>query len=630
MSKILKYCSLILCFCLVIGIINPTQLKVSADDIRYGYISGTNVNVRSGAGTNHSSVGKLSNTEVVILGTAQSNKGETWYHIRTYDTSITGYVHGDYVSIANTNHNILKGDTNGDYVINSLDVDNVNKHISGTQKLTGSAITCADTNSDGTVDSTDLANIQGHINGTVDLSLEAFPESYKSALKALKQTYPNYIFLADYIDLTFNEVVENQMLKHRKLVSMTDGKSWRALGPENYNWQTGAFNTYSGNWTDASREMIAHYVDPRNFLNINNVYAFVTQSYNEKQNADMLAKIIKGTFLENGFTDASAYECGDVNSDGMINTADLAAIRLHLLGIRTLSDSEKQRADVNGDKDINTADLAGVRLHLLELRTIPKVLEYEGSYINIIMEAARQSGVNPYVLASTIILEQGVNGTSALISGEHGCYNFFNYGASGSDVIGNGVAYAKSAGWTSRSASIIGGAKKYAEGYIAAGQNTYYYKDFDVQDTNPYTHQYAQSIYDAISSSARLRSAYIGQTTEAAVFRIPVYKDMPQTPVERPEKTDKLNNYYFTSISAAGLSPSFSMYNKNYSLSLSGNTTIYVSIPQGASYAGSTIFNVAAGVSNISLPVKSETGYINTYIINVNANTPCTITVLTP
>ena len=559
MSKILKYCSLILCFCLVIGIINPTQLKVSADDIRYGYISGTNVNVRSGPGTeDYSIVGKLSNKEVVILGTAQSNKGETWYHIRTYDMSLTGYVHGDYVSIANTNHNILKGDTNGDYVINSLDVDNVNKHISGTQKLTGSAITCADTNSDGTVDSTDLANIQGHINGTVDLSLEAFPESYKSALKALKQTYPNYIFLADYIDLTFNEVVENQMLKHRKLVSMTDGKSWRALGPENYNWQTGAFNTYSGNWTDASREMIAHYVDPRNFLNINNVYAFVTQSYNEKQNADMLAKIIRGTFLENGFSDTS---------------------------------------------------------------------DYGGSYINIIMEAARQSGVNPYVLASTIILEQGVNGTSSLISGEHGCYNFFNSGDSGSDVIGNGVAYAHSMGWTTRSASIIGGAKKYAEGYIAAGQNTYYYKDFDVQDTNPYTHQYAQSIYDAISSSARLRSAYIGQTQEAAVFRIPVYKDMPQTPAVRPEENDKLNNYYFTSISAAGLSPSFSMYTKNYSLSLSGDTTIYVSVPEGASYTGSITINVAAGVSNIALSVKSETGYINTYIVTVNASANCVVTI---
>ncbi len=558
MSKILKCCGLILCFCLVIGIINPTQLSVSADDIRYGYISGTNVNVRSGAGTNHSSVGKLSNTEVVILGTAQSNVGETWYHIRTYDMSLTGYVHGDYVSIANTNHNILKGDTNGDYVINSLDIDNVNSHISGAHILTGSAFTCADTNSDGVVDSTDLANIQGHINGTVDLSLAAFPESYKTLLSTLKQTYPNYIFLADYIDLHFSVVVENQTLKHRKLVSMNDGKSWRALGPENYNWQTGTWNTYSGNWTDASREVIAYYLDPRNFLNVNNIYAFVTQSYNDKQNETMLANIIRGTFLERGFSDTS---------------------------------------------------------------------DYGGSYINIIMEAARQSGVNPYVLASTIILEQGVNGTSSLISGEHGCYNFFNYGASGSDVIGNGVAYARNAGWTTRSASIIGGAKKYAEGYIAAGQNTYYYKDFDVQDTNPYTHQYAQSIYDAISSSARLRSAYIGQTQEAAVFRIPIYKDMPQTPAPRPEENDKLNNYYFTGISTHGLVPSYSMYTKNYSLSLSSDATIYISTPPNASYAGSTTINVAAGVSNIPLPVKAETGYTNTYIITVNASTDCVVTV---
>ena len=624
MSKCKKICALFLCLSLIVC---SLAVLVSADEIKHGYVTGTDVRVRENAGTEYKELGRLSNTEVLVLGSKQSSKGETWYQIRTLDGKLTGYMHGDYIGINSNTLGILKGDTDGDYDINATDVENVKKHIAGTVKLSGNAFTSADINNDGIINSNDLSEIQRHIEGKNDLSLAAFPQSYQPLLAAVKQVYPNYIFLADYIDLSFGEVVENQTLKHRKLVSMTgDGVSWRALGPENYNWQKGTWNTYSGNWTDASKEVIAYYVDPRNFLNVTHIYAFVTQSYNAKQNEEMLSKIIKGSYLEKGFTDSTAYKCGDINSDGVINTADLAAVRLHLLGLKTLTGTQ---ADINSDSKINTADLAGVRLHLLGLKTIAKTLEYDGSYVKIIMEAAKQSGVSPYVLASTLILEQGREGKSDLISGKHGYYNFFNYNATGSDVIGNGIAYAKSQGWSTRSASIIGGAKKYASGYIAAGQNTYYYKDFDVQDTNPYTHQYAQSIYDAISSSALLRTAYIGQSNEAAVFRIPVYKDMPSAPAVRPEENNKLNNYYFSNISVSGLSPAFSMYNQKYTLSVGGNQTVYVTVPKGAAYTGAQQFSLKQGANTVVLPVKSETGFINNYTITVTASTACTLTVST-
>ena len=51
-------------------------------------------------------------------------------------------------------------------------------------------------------------------------------------------------------------------------------------------------------------------------------------------------------------------------------------------------------------------------------------------YVDIIMDAAAQSGVSPYVLAAMILQEQGTNGGSPLISGNYsgypGYYNFFN------------------------------------------------------------------------------------------------------------------------------------------------------------------------------------------------------------
>lgn len=558
MSKCAKMCALFLCLSLIICSI---AVLTSAAETKHGYVKGTGVNVRQDAGTKSAVLGTLSNVEVLILGSKQSSRGETWYQIRTLDGRLTGYMHGDYIGINSNTLGILKGDTNGDYDINQTDIDNVNKHISGTQKLSGAAFNSADVNGDNKIDATDAALIKDHIDGKKDISLLAFPDSYKTLLTAVKQVYPNYIFVADYIDLSFSEVVYNQTLKHRKLVNMSsDGISWRALGPENYNWQTGKWNTYSGNWTDASKEVIAYYLDPRNFLNITNIYTFVTQSYNAKQNEEMLSKIIKGTYLEKGFSDTS---------------------------------------------------------------------DYGGSYVKIIMEAAKQSGVSPYVLASTLILEQGREGKSDLISGKYGYYNFFNFSASGADVVGNGIAYAKSQGWSTRSASIIGGAKKYAEGYIAAGQNTYYYKDFDVQDTNPYTHQYAQSIYDAISSSALLRTAYIGQSNEAAVFRIPVYKDMPSTAAVKPEENNKLNNYYFSAITVGGLSPAFSMYTQKYTLSVSGNTSVYVATPKGALYLGATQFSLKKGANTVTLPVKAETGFTNNYTITVTASADCTLSIST-
>ncbi len=562
MSKCKKICALFLCLSLIMC---SLATLASADEIKHGYVTGTDVRVRENAGTEYKELGRLSNTEVLVLGSKQSSKGETWYQIRTLDGKLTGYMHGDYISINNSNTlGVLLGDTNGDYKINGIDVANVQKHIVGRKTLTDNYFTAADTNSDGIVNGIDLANIQKHVVDRINLfnrmTLDSFPESYKALLSSIKAAYPNYIFLADYIDIPFSEVVENQTLKHRKLVNMSsDGVSWRALGPENYNWQTGKWNTYSGDWTDASKEVIAYYVDPRNFLNISDIYSFVTHSYMDEQNEELLAKIIKGTYLEKGFSDTS---------------------------------------------------------------------DYGGSYVKIIMEAAKQSGVSPYVLASTLILEQGREGKSDLISGKYGYYNFFNFSASGADVVGNGIAYAKSQGWSTRSASIIGGAKKYAEGYIAAGQNTYYYKDFDVQDTNPYTHQYAQSIYDAKSSGGLLRSVYIGQSNEFAVFRIPVYKDMPTTAAVKPEENNKLNNYYFSAITVGGLSPAFSMYTQKYTLSVSGNTSVYIATPNGASYVGAIQFSLKKGTNTVTLPVKSETGFINDYIITVTASSDCVISIV--
>lgn len=512
MSKITKLCSLfvsaVILFCLLSypSVLAETPKETPIDN-KAAVITGTNVNFRSSPDSSKTDnkLYQLSSPEQVTVVASVTAKDGLWYKIKHNGT--VGYISADYVSI------IKIVEPAGDFAA----------------------------------------------------QLATFPDSYKEALKVLHSMYPKWNFIADEVNIDFADAVYNETLNHRKLVSMNDGKSWRAMG-SNYNWQTGVWSTYSGNWTDASREVIAYYMDPRNFLTVVDIFMFMRQSYNTSQNIDGVKKVIKGTYLEKPYTD---------------------------------------KEHPNGD----------------------------GSYANVIMEAAKQSKVNPYVLASTLILEQGVNGTSDLISGNSkygkGYYNFFNYSASGDNVEKNGIEYAKKQGWDSISKSIIGGAKKYDNGYISAGQDTYYYKDFDIVDETPYNHQYAQSIYDAKSSSARLRKIYVDDANSELTFRIPVYKNMYKTAPAQPKENDLLNNYYFTNISAYGLSPDFSMYTQSYKMSVSDDITINVSVPSTALYTGKESYNLKKGANTVKLNVKSQSGYSNTYTINVTAEKDCVLSVST-
>ncbi len=71
----------------------------------------------------------------------------------------------------------------------------------------------------------------------------------------------------------------------------------------------------------------------------------------------------------------------------------------------------------------------------------------------MIMNAATQSGVNPYVLAAMIIQEQGSAGTGKSISGTEsgyaGFYNFFNieaYQSGNMTAVQRGLWWASQAG----------------------------------------------------------------------------------------------------------------------------------------------------------------------------------------
>lgn len=320
-----------------------------------------------------------------------------------------------------------------------------------------------------------------------------FPVSYHDALRELHAKYPNWKFVANNFDLTFKDAVEAQygvedVKNTRKWVEFTyGGNEWRDMRA--YDASTDSWSVLESRWTYASRAAIEYYMDPRNSLNENMIFAFMQQSYQEGETTvENLRTVIKGTFLEAGY---------DRDGDGITEV---------------------------------------------------------DAYIEDIMAAAQESRVSPYVLAATIIVEQGVNGTTNLISGTYtysytnaetgevlvddytGYYNFFNYSATGAtaDAIAvSGLTYAKNNGWNSREQAIKGGANKYADGYISIGQDTYYYKDFNVVKES-WNHQYAAALYDAWTNAKYLQKGCIANTEAAITFLIPVFAEMPDTPCPIP------------------------------------------------------------------------------------------------
>ena len=100
---------------------------------------------------------------------------------------------------------------------------------------------------------------------------------------------------------------------------------------------------------------------------------------------------------------------------------------------------------------------------------------------------------------------------------------------------------------------------------------------------------------------------------------------MPSAVSPLPDKNDNLNNYYFNSISVAGLTDTFDRFKYSYALQISGDTTVSVSVPNGAAYVGAASYRLNAGDNTVRLTVKAQTGYTRDYVIEVKADKACTL-----
>lgn len=418
------YIKWLICIAVVVFIL-IAMTGFAAAGTKTGAVATTALNLRSGPGSNYSSLGLISiNKEVTILDETYDVNGDKWYLVIS-PAGNQGYVSAKYVVV----------NSDAEYVHDS--------------KFEAS------------------------------LSAEGFPESYKPYLRQLHARYPLWVFKAADTGLDWNTVISAESKPGTSLVASSSPASWKSTEPGAYDAENGRYIEYdSGGWVSASKEIVSYYMDPRNFINPVGAFQFLTHSYDPStQTKSGLEKVIAGTFMAGAFPE-------------------------------------------------DTHD----------------------TYADVLMEAGQISGVNPYVLASMIIVEQGSNGKggciSGTVSGYEGYYNFFNIGAykSGSmSAVTRGVWYASQSGsygrpWNTRYKSIVGGAEFYGSQYVQQNKNTLYFKKFNVMNgqSSVGIGQYMTNVQGAESEAAALRNGYADSLDEPMTFIIPVYNNMPKNACPMP------------------------------------------------------------------------------------------------
>ena len=258
------------------------------------------------------------------------------------------------------------------------------------------------------------------------------------------------------------------------------------------------------------------------------------------------------------------------------------------------------------------------------------------NYVDLIMQAAASSGVNPYVLTSMIIQEQGTKGTSGLISGTNsaypGIYNFFNvnaYADSSMSAITRGLWWASQSGaygrpWNSIEKAVIGGADYYGENFIRAGQDTFYLKKFNVTSNNRYQHQYMTNVEGAAAEGFKLGEAYSeALKQQPLLFRIPVYSGMPNEPERQPTGDGSPNNKLKQlSLDGFTLTPGFDMNQENYDLTVDTSVEFIditaIPVDSSATVTGNGGITLSGHVNTVTVQVTAGNGAVRNYTINIS------------
>jgi len=399
-----------------------------------------------------------------------------------------------------------------------------------------------------------------------------FPESYFEKLAILKIAHPEWEFKAINTNLEWKDVVEAQSAIGTSLIQGPEG--YRSTLGGSYDYYKDEFVVREGiDWYAANSEVVAYYLDPRNFLNDMYIFQFENlESNSEVQTIEAVSVVLKDNYLLNNANDFITAA-----SDSGVSSVYLAALALQEVGGGSVATSGEGFTYSSFNN---------------------KYFSLRGKWI------------------------------------EGGFYNVYNIGA-GTDKnpAQNSVVYARGGEqcdetdfdrpWNTMTKAIIGGAKFIGDKYITKGQETIYFKKFNVASTywDIYSHQYQTNIKASSSEGNKTYMSYskLNMLNSHFIFSIPVYNNMPEF-TSLPNAGNP-NNYLKSLKVNDNLVTGFDGVNENYEIYVANNVN-EVLISAEAVNSNAKITNLGkqelkVGENLFNVTVTAQNGAIKNYNLKI-------------
>ncbi|MEI8198424.1 MAG: dockerin type I domain-containing protein [Eubacteriales bacterium] len=423
-----------------------------------------------------------------------------------------------------------------------------------------------------------------------ETAIAGFPDSYKPSLRSLHEAHPSWTFRAVNVGTDWKTVVASESMIGTSLITSSADDSWKSVDSNVYNWLTNTYTPYDGaSWVNASKDVVAYYLDPRNFLSDTYIFQFLNLSYDAgTQTQDAVQKLLNNTFMAGTLITEPVTGAQISYAQAFMQAGAASGSSPYQLVSRIV-----QEVSATGSRSTSGTE--------------PGYAGYY-NYYNI----GASSSTDPVILGLTFAINGSNNPGSYPMSAE------------------NKTKYLIP--WNSPYKSIAGGAAYISSYYIQKGQNTMYFQKFDVTDdgNGMYRHQYMTNVQAMTGESTTLYNAYSKSSIldVPLTFSIPVYAAMPDTPAVLPAKTGNPNNYLASlSIDGFSLTPTFdSAVTEGYSLIVPFQVSS-VNLTAAAVAATSTISGQGAvalntGENSVPVTVTAQNGSARTYNITILRNEP--------
>ncbi len=325
-----------------------------------------------------------------------------------------------------------------------------------------------------------------------------FPRSYAEPLAVLALSHPTWTFEPIFVPEDWEQVLYMEVDDTPARSLITKNEAYAAY---RHSTNTALYDT--GHY-QASRDAVAYFMDPRNFINeadIFQFYCFTVTADCDQQAA--VEAVLRGTFMEN--TDAGD---GLTYAQTLIEVGKTIGLNPIYLAVRA-----RQEQGVMGGMTV-------------------------GGNAGELMRAWIDEGSH----GAPVNVEEGED-----LSRYNGYYNVFNIKASGTGsytVLKNAMLramqgspeladrFGEDTAWSTPAKSIWGGALFICNSYIKNDQNTVYLQKYNVSPDSDlrFRRQYMQHIVAALGEGRSLYTAFRAADAleSECTFRIPVYPGIPE------------------------------------------------------------------------------------------------------